>query len=563
MQRGRTAIIAVILFLLTLAVFWSVLGAEFVRWDDNVTIFENKNLGNLSPQRLVWAFTDVKTTMRYVPLSLVSWIVTHQYFGLNPLGYHLGNLLLHATSVSLAFIVFARLLSGNGPAKRTTSCLLAASIGAMLWGWHPLRVEPVAWCTARTYDLAMFFALITVWSYLRFAASGVGPSSFKRWMWYSISCLAYLASLLSHPVGIGLVVALFIIDVHPLQKARISWGWPDSDTRRCLVLKIPFAAASALALGLSLLARFHQSELYSGQGVPLAMFGIHQRVLQAFYLWAYYGWRPWWPVDLTPMRTELMNFQAMDARFTLSMLLVVGMTIMLFRFAWRCPTALALWIYHLIILIPVLGWTEHPHYPSDRYSLFPGLAWALAVAAGLVWIANRSRMVFAPAVTAATVLVIVLAIITVRQAAVWSNSLSLFNHMLKVLGDDPFRADIDARIGLLHALAKPPDYDRAAQAFETGMNANPRDYRLRLLLADVQTRQHRPNSAVMILKDGLTMTPDNFDLRLFLAWTLHRSQRDKEALVEFERLTRTNPDHPDVRQGLAETRKALASAPNR
>ena len=50
MQRGRTAIIAAILFLLTIAVFWPVLGADFVRWDDNVSIFENRNLGPVSPR---------------------------------------------------------------------------------------------------------------------------------------------------------------------------------------------------------------------------------------------------------------------------------------------------------------------------------------------------------------------------------------------------------------------------------------------------------------------------------------------------------------------------------
>src|SRR5881394_2686175 len=173
------ASISALLFAITLAVFWRVLDAEFVRWDDNVSIFENKNLGGLSPHRLLWAFTDVETTMRYVPLSLLSWIITYQFCELQPLGYHLGNLLFHGANVAMAFVVMLKLLAPSPERPPTRSTIIAAALGALAWGLHPLRVEPVAWCTARTYDQSLFFMLIALWSYLNSSAA-VNPSGWRR-----------------------------------------------------------------------------------------------------------------------------------------------------------------------------------------------------------------------------------------------------------------------------------------------------------------------------------------------------------------------------------------------
>src|SRR5206468_10547518 len=61
------------------------------------------------------------------------------------------------------------------------------------------------------------------------------------------------------------------------------------------------------------------------------------------------------------------------------------------------------------------------------------------------------------------------------QIPVWHDTASLFNHMIVQLGDDPYRSDIDRRLGMLYATADPPDWDKAEQAFSRGVQANPRD----------------------------------------------------------------------------------------
>ena len=102
-----------------------------------------------------------------------------------------------------------------------------------------------------------------------------------------------------------------------------------------------FAGLIVIAgVALSLAARFHHSAVYSGQSLPLSAFGIHKRLLQASYMWAYYAWKPWWPVHLTPMRTELIDFSALDWPFIASAIGVVVLTVLLFMLRRRWPALL-------------------------------------------------------------------------------------------------------------------------------------------------------------------------------------------------------------------------------
>src|SRR5689334_6841911 len=84
------------LAILAVVVFGRVLTADFVQWDDDINIYRNPKLGPISFERIAWMFGDLKYQWRYQPLTWLSWCLVHQFFQLDPFGYHLANLLLHA-----------------------------------------------------------------------------------------------------------------------------------------------------------------------------------------------------------------------------------------------------------------------------------------------------------------------------------------------------------------------------------------------------------------------------------------------------------------------------------
>ena len=80
--------------------------------------------------------------------------------------------------------------------------------------------------------------------------------------------------------------------------------------------------------------------------------------MQASYIWAYYLWKPWAPLHLSPVYTNLLSFNPLSAPFLASAGLVAGLTAFLWRKRRQWPWALGLWICHLVLLLPALEFTR-------------------------------------------------------------------------------------------------------------------------------------------------------------------------------------------------------------
>ena len=129
---------------------------DFVNFDDPVYVTENPHVqGGLNWEGVKWAFGNTEQAAYWAPLMWLSHLLACQLFGLNPWGHHLINVLLHAANTALVFLLF----------RRMTGATWRSLLVAALFGWHPLRVESVAWVTERKDVLSTFFGLLTLWAY--------------------------------------------------------------------------------------------------------------------------------------------------------------------------------------------------------------------------------------------------------------------------------------------------------------------------------------------------------------------------------------------------------------
>jgi len=532
---------------LTFATFARSLQAGFVYWDDNI-VYENPHIRGLDPQRIAWMFTDIQYLWRYMPLTWLGWATTYEIFGLNPFGYHLGNVLLQCANAAMVFLLLRKLFLHWGGSELTAGrsgySLKCAAVGALLWAVHPLRVEPVAWVTDRVYCQALFFLLISLLCYLE----SVRPGSDRARPFYWLSVVAFGASLLSYQTGLGYVLVLALLDLYPLK--RFSEGkrrWFDAQARRVWLEKVPFAVAAAAVVILTLLARFHASGKYP-KPVSLEDFGILERVMQGFYIWAYYLWRPLYPVDLSPYYTTLVSFRPTDWPFVLSLSAVAVLTLLLFFKRTRWPLLWVLWLGHLILLVPVLGLTEHPHYPSDRYSFIVGILWSALAVAGLLRLGRDPRF-RNPGLAAGAALVVLLAVLSYRQAGIWQNSVALHEYMISKLKDETGKAFLYRRLGQVQLELN--NKDEAFQAFKRVIELNPNDADAYWSIGMILYKQGKLDEAVAHFKRALEINPKDFSAHQNLGAALASQGKLAEAVIHFTEAVRLAPDNINARRNLA------------
>lgn len=431
------------------AAFWPALWNAFVDWDDDLNLISNPHYRGLSAAHLGWMFTTFHGG-HYQPLSWLTLALDHSLWGMNPTGYHLTNLLLHAANgVLFTFLAAALLARVSAPATSEGRLALdaAALAGALFFVLHPLRVESVAWASERRDVLSACFFLITLLAYLR-AQTGGG----RAWMMASIGCFAL--SLLAKASGMALPLVLVAFDVYPLRRFETA-------NRRNAALreKIPYLA---LAIGAAVLAWRGVAPIAATR--TLAEHGVLARAAQAAYGLCFYLWKSLVPLDLSPLYLLETQLDPWRSRYVWSAAVVLGITVVLALLWRRTPWALLAWVCYVAIASPVLGLMQSgPQIVADRYTYLACLPWAVLAAAGVrrLWQARGSVL----AVAVACVPLLLLAALTRRQTRVWESSRALWEHVIHL---DPAnyvaytnRGGVREREGELEAAIA--DYTRAVR----------------------------------------------------------------------------------------------------
>src|SRR6266852_2280990 len=171
MTRPGRLLLPLLVFLITGTVFLPALRGDFLNWDDSVNFVANPYYRGLGWAQIKWMLTA--TLMgHYIPVTWLSLGLNYALGGMNPWGYHLGNLILHAANATLVYLIARRLLAaarggGSQSGHATGPVVGAGAFAALVWGVHPLRVESVAWITERRDVLCGLFFLLAALSDLK------------------------------------------------------------------------------------------------------------------------------------------------------------------------------------------------------------------------------------------------------------------------------------------------------------------------------------------------------------------------------------------------------------
>ncbi|MCP5060013.1 MAG: glycosyltransferase family 39 protein [bacterium] len=201
----RVGLFALLLVGMTVAAYAPALEAGFV-WDDDDYVTANPLLPAADGLWRIWFTMDAPS--QYVPVVYSALRLQYTFFGLEPFGYHLVNVLLQAVNALLVWGLLARLK------------LPGAWFAAAIFAVHPVHVESVAWVTELKNLLSLLFSLMTLWVWVRFLESGE-PTRSKL---YGLSLLLYIPALLSKATACTLPAALLLLvwlRDEPIDRRRI------------------------------------------------------------------------------------------------------------------------------------------------------------------------------------------------------------------------------------------------------------------------------------------------------------------------------------------------------
>jgi len=402
---------------ITAAVFLPSLRGEFVNYDDDANFLDNPNYRGLGPDQLRWMFTDTSLGL-FMPLTWITLGLDYVVWGMNPLGYHLTNVLFHAANAALFFLLLETLLRRARPDHDPRARSWAAAAGALFFAIHPLRVESVAWITERRDVTSGLFVLLTLLAYLRMTAEAPGsPGRRRGWI---LTLAAFTASLLCKPTGMALPLVLLILDVYPLKRT------PAERPAALLREKLPFFALMIGAAMLTSISLGHAKAFYGTADYPLT-----ERLLQPGYRVAFYVLKTFVPLQLSPLYMYRPGIGTLHASGWLAMGSITWFVLQNRR---EIPAAAAAWLAFGAMIAPVSGLFQAGlHFAADRYSYLPCLPFAALFAVALLLPSPRIGVGVRVGI-AVGVLLLFIALSGV-QIRIWRNSLELWNHALWLDGD--------------------------------------------------------------------------------------------------------------------------------
>jgi tetratricopeptide (TPR) repeat protein len=273
----RSIALAGILVAMALVTYTPVLNDGFI-WDDDAYVTRNLTLRSVRGLGLMWFYP--RSLPQWYPLVHTTFWIEFHLWGLDPLGYHVVNVLLHATSAVLFWRLLTRL--------RVPGAWLAAAIFAV----HPVMVESVAWVTERKNALSLPLALAAMLCYLRFSAAdengrveeagdeAIGVDR-RFWGWYGLALVFFLAALLSKTIVAPMPAVLLVI--YWWKRGRLTWSdlWP----------LVPFFAIGA---GLGIFTAHLERTHVGAEGSEWAFTLLERTLIAGRSIW-FYATKLAWP----------------------------------------------------------------------------------------------------------------------------------------------------------------------------------------------------------------------------------------------------------------------------
>lgn len=540
----RILFICLLLAGVTLAIYWPAGNYDIIDFDDPLFTTQNPDVAaGLNWHTFVWAMTSI-TAGNWHPVTSFSFVLTHQFFGTDPGAEHLVNVFFHAANAVLLFLV---LLQMTGATWRSATV-------AAFFAWHPLRVESVAWIAERKDVLFIFFMLLSLVCYTRYAQKcsyakiesqvSAGQPGTRD---YDLALIFFALGFMSKAMIVSLPFLLLLLDYWPLQRMT-NGGFRTANLKPLLLEKIPFFVPAIFFSALTFWIQKKHAFYISWERL-----GLMDRTGHAMLSYVQYLSKTFWPANLAAYYPYPRTHDVLE--ICLAGLLLLAISALCICQILRRPYLAVGWFWYLGTSVPIIGLVQvGGQAMADRYTYLPLIGPVIS----LVWLISdwaKPKPLQKFLLTPMTLILLATCVILTRQQLqFWQNNDSLFEHTIAVTPDNPMAQCVlasglqdeglvdEAMIHYRIAGAIEPKYDEvyyklgeclenqgrwesAAQEYNAAIAAdsNPDDdlaYIAHSNLAEVLLHLGRNQEAVSHYNEALRIKPGSIEVLNNFAWLL-------------------------------------------
>lgn len=502
----RWLLFGLFLIAATLLAYQPIWHAGFI-WDDDHYVTGNLALRSLKGLWQIWFVPGA--TPQYYPMTFTGFWVEYHLWQLNPSGYHLTNVLLHAVNAILLWTVLRRL--------DVPGAWLAAASFAL----YPVCVESVAWISEIKNVLSGSFYLSAALIYLGFDRT-------RNWRLYFFALGLFVLGLISKTVIATLPAALLV--VFWWQRGKLSW-------KQDVLPLIPFFLAG---VGAGLFTAWMEWAFVGAKGSEFNFTFIERTLIAGRAIWFYLG-KLICPVDLIFMYPRWQVSQVIGWQYLFPAVALL-VTLGLWMLSRRNRGPLAAWLFFVGTLFPALGFLNvYPFrysFVADHFQYLAMIGPLTLAAAGIDRLFRHLRnkeqlweLVFCQT------LLLVLGGLTWYQCGMYANSEILWRATLAGNPDCWM-----ARNNLGFVLIQKGEVDEAMAQFQQALQLNPKDPPSWNNVGNVLLHWGKVDEAIPYFQKSLQLNSDYVEARNNLGSALLQKGKVDQAIAQFQKGLQIDPN---------------------
>ncbi len=407
-QKGKKSIIQrldsqdwkyiIAALVITFIAFIPALTNDFVNWDDDYNLSNNANTALLNWTNIVKIFSE-PVIGNYNPLPILTFAIERSIFGLDPTIYHVNNVILHLICVFFVYRIF----------KALDINALAAGFGALLFGIHPMRVESVAWVTERKDVLFGAFFLAALWFYIQYVKTGY----VKKYFYAALGL--FFVALFAKIQAVSLPLTMLLVDYYFRRPLKIK-------------LVIEKWAFFLLSLAIGLLGIYFLKD--QGSINDTTTYNFIERLFIGGYSLGVYVAKFIFPYAMSPLYPYPAAIPWMIKILAiLSVTGFMGFALYAYKKDWRPYLfGVLFFLFNVMFVLQVVGAGQG--YLADRFTYIPyiGLMFMVVYAGHQLYLNNNKIGTYA--IYGFGGLMLLYSVMTWNQNKVWTNSDTLWTHVL-------------------------------------------------------------------------------------------------------------------------------------